>query len=217
LEEYFDRLEPAERREQLISIQKNTRRMSTLMEEVLLLGMAEAGKLDFRPALLDLPIFCRRLTEDLLSATDHKCPIEFVYAPERHACLGDERLLRHIFVNLLSNAVKYSPPAAVVRFEIEQEGLLAVCRVRDRGVGIRHDDLARLFHAFHRGSNVGQVPGSGLGLTIVKRCLELHGGTIEVQSALNQGTTVTLHLPLFDGTPASPRETTAGPKPTPQS
>jgi signal transduction histidine kinase len=68
--------------------------------------------------------------------------------------------------------------------------------VQDHGIGIPEDELAQLFAAFQRGSNVGQRPGTGLGLVIVKQSAELHGGTIEVESHLNSGTTVIVTIPL---------------------
>lgn len=197
LENYLDQLEPEDRREQLVSIRKNTRRMADLMEEVLVLGMVEAGKLDFRPSALDFPGFCRRLVEELQSATNNKCLIQISTPEDIKTALADERLLQHVFTNLLSNAVKYSPAGSPVHFEIERDGEFAVCRIRDHGMGIPEADLERLFSAFHRGRNAGQVPGTGLGLTIVKRCVELHRGKIKVESTVGRGTTVTVKLPLF--------------------
>jgi signal transduction histidine kinase len=97
-------LDPAERREQLQSIQKNSRRMANLMEEVLLLGMVEAGKMDFKPAELDLPLFCRRIVDELQSAMNNKCPVEISIPDEATRGFADERLLQHVFTNLLSNA-----------------------------------------------------------------------------------------------------------------
>jgi PAS domain S-box-containing protein len=199
LDAYLDQLDPAERRDHLQSIQKHTRRMADLMEEVLLLGQVEAGKLDFKPAPLDLPVFCRRLTDEVRSATGDRCPIRVSVAVGMPTAVADERLLRHIFTNLLSNAVKYSPDGAPVEFTIERQGSDAVAAVRDRGIGIPQADHARLFRAFLRGRNVGGRPGSGLGLVIVKRCVELHRGTLRFESEEGQGTTVTVQLPLFAG------------------
>jgi PAS domain S-box-containing protein len=197
LDSYFEQLDPGERREHLRSIQRNTRRMAGLMEEVLVLGMVEAGKMEFKPSPLDLRVFCQRLLEELQTATERKCPV--VFEPENvpTAALADERLLRHILSNLIGNAIKYSPAGSPVEFEIRTEGRQAICVVRDRGVGIPPEDQERLFHAFHRGANVRDVPGTGLGLTIVKRCVELHGGTLHLESAPGRGTTVTVSLPLF--------------------
>jgi signal transduction histidine kinase len=111
---------------------------------------------------------------------------------------ADERLLQHVFSNLLANGVKYSPAGAPVHFKVERTGGQAVCRIRDHGIGIPEADLAQLFQAFHRGSNAGHLPGTGLGLTIVKRCVELHRGEIKVASTVGRGTTVTVTLPLFE-------------------
>jgi len=197
LENYLDRLEPEERCEQLQSIKKNTRRMADLMEEVLVLGMTEAGKLDFKPTAFDFATFCRRLVDELQYATNNKCLVEVSAPDEVKDAFADERLLQHVFINLLANAVKYSPAGSKVHFEIERDGDNAVCRIRDHGMGIPEADIERLFSAFYRGRNAGNVPGTGLGLTIVKRCVELHRGKIQVESAVGRGTTVTVRLPLF--------------------
>ncbi len=203
LETYFDRLRPEERVEQLQSIQKNARRMAGLMEEVLVLSLLEAAKLDFRPAPLELRGFCRQLVDELRSATGHKCPIAWAVSADAGAAFADERLIQHIFTNLLSNAVKYSAAGSPVALEIERQGVEAVCRVRDQGFGIPEVDLPRMFEAFHRGRNTAHLPGTGLGLTIVKRCTELHRGTVQVQSAVGRGTTITVRLPLFATQPQS--------------
>jgi PAS domain S-box-containing protein len=197
LDNYLDQLDPEDRREQLLSIRKNTRRMADLMEEVLVLGMVEAGRLNFQPAPLDLLSFCRRLGDELQSATNNKCPIQIAAPREAATAFADERLLQHIFTNLLSNAVKYSPAGSPVEFDLERDGAHAICRVRDHGMGIPEADLEQLFSAFFRGRNAGQVSGTGLGLTIVKRCVELHRGKIKVESAVGRGTTVIVKLPLF--------------------
>jgi signal transduction histidine kinase len=160
--------------------------------------MVEAGKLDFRPTALDFPGFCRRLVDELQSATNNKCLVQISMPEDAKAACADERLLQHVFTNLLSNAVKYSPASSTVHFEVERDGDFAVCRIRDHGMGIPEADLERLFSAFYRGRNAGQVPGTGLGLTIVKRCVELHRGKIKVESTVGRGTTVTVKLPLFE-------------------
>ncbi len=172
-------------------------RMASLMEEVLLLGMVEAGKMEFRPGRLKLRVFCERVVSEVLAATERKCVIRFS-APDLPAqAVGDDRLLTHIFSNLLTNAVKYSPSGSTVEFLIGRESGQAVCRFIDHGIGIPEADLGWVFRGFHRGRNVGHVPGSGLGLTIVKRCVELHGGSIHIQSRIGEGTTVEVQLPLF--------------------
>jgi PAS domain S-box-containing protein len=197
LREFHQRMQPDEREEQMESITRNTRRMAGMMEGVLVLSRLDAGKLDFQPAPLDLNLFCRRVVDEVLSATNGRCLIDVSLKGVPLEAQADEQLLGHIFTNLLSNAVKYSEPGATVRFEVTREGHDAVCIVRDEGIGISGDDQKQLFEAFHRGSNVGTRPGTGLGLLLVKRCAELHGGRVQVDSKPGEGTTMTVSLPVF--------------------
>jgi PAS domain S-box-containing protein len=197
LRDFYQKMPPGEREEQLESIGRNTRRMAGMMEEILVLSRLDAGKLDFQPAALELNAFCRRVLDEVLSATNRRCHIELVLGPDSAQAQADERLLGHIFTNLLSNAVKYSEPGATVRFTVERDGPDAVCTVRDQGIGISEEDQQHLFKAFHRGSNVGSRPGTGLGLLLVKRCADLHGGKLQLKSKIGESTTVTVRLPVF--------------------
>lgn len=198
LRDFYQKMLPAERDEQLESITRSTRRMGGMMEEILILSRLDAGKLDFRPSVVHLETFCRRVVDEVLSATSRRCPIEFSLGsnlPQAHA---DERLLAHILTNLLSNAVKYSEPGVRVRFAVERDSGEAVCVIRDEGIGIPEDDQKMLFTAFHRGANVGTRAGTGLGLLLVQRCVELHHGKVRIQSKVGNGTTVTVRLPVFE-------------------
>jgi len=132
-----------------------------------------------------------------LEAT-HQMRLEAIRPPDAlDGAQADESLLRHIFSNLLSNAVKYSTAGQTVEFGVTRAGVNAVFTVRDGGIGIPEEDLPRLFQAFHRAANVGETPGTGLGLVIVKRCVELYGGAIEVRSKPGEGTTFVVTLPVF--------------------
>jgi signal transduction histidine kinase len=93
--------------------------------------------------------------------------------------------------------VKYSPDGVPVTFEVRREGADAVFVIRDHGIGIPSRDRERLFDAFHRCGNVGQIPGAGLGLLIVRRCVDLHQGGLRVDSEEGAGATFTVRLPLF--------------------
>jgi PAS domain S-box-containing protein len=197
LRDFFQRMPPAEREEQLESISRNTRRMAGMMEEILVLSRLDAGKLEFQPSSLDLASFCSRVLEEVLSATNRRCPIELSLESTLPQALADERLLGHVFTNLLSNAVKYSEPEGLVELRLRREGVNVVCTLRDEGIGIAEDDQQRLFTAFHRGGNVGSRPGTGLGLLLVRRCVELHHGKLQLESKLGSGTTVCVTLPVF--------------------
>ncbi len=202
LDRYLDRLPPDKRAAQLRAIRKSVHRMNDLIDDVLLLGKFDAGALACSPVPLDLAAFCQRVAGEVAAAASRDGAIRF----SAHGINGsnvanaDEGLLHHILGNLLGNAVKYSPPGREVEFAVSRSGQDAQFVVRDRGCGIPQADQPRLFTAFYRGSNVGQTPGSGLGLVITKRCVDLHAGNIRCESVEGEGTTFTVTLPLFDGT-----------------
>lgn len=197
LGDFHDKMPAVEREEQLKSITRNTRRMAGMMEDVLVLSRLDAGKLEFQPTALDLNGFCRRVVDEVLSATSRRCFIDLSLGTALPEAKADEGLLGHIFTNLLSNAVKYSEAGEAVHFAVARDGRDVVCTVQDHGIGISEADQQQMFNAFHRGSNVGNRPGTGLGLLLVKRCTELHGGQVRVESKVGGGTTVTVKLAVF--------------------
>lgn len=199
LRRYLDRLGPEKRAAQFDIIQRSTGTLSGLIEDLLLLGKVEAGKLACQPEPLDMVRLCRHLVDEAGSATQQACPIELSLAGDFTGAVGDESLLRPALTNLLTNAVKYSPPGAPVAFQVTRRNGDAVFMIRDRGIGIPEADQARLFSAFVRGTNVGARSGTGLGLVIARRCVELHGGAIEFESTPGEGTTFRLSVPLFPG------------------
>jgi signal transduction histidine kinase len=196
MQHYDDRLPPEQKRELTEDIHSATRLMAGLMEQVLVLGRVEAGKLGCCPNRVDLDLLAQKLTDETLSATHRQCKIEWLPEGDLTDAWADESLLRQIFGNLLSNAVKYSPPGSTVQWSARRENADVIFDVTDHGIGIPEEELPRLFEAFHRCQNVGEVPGTGLGLVIVKRCVEIHGGSLSLHSRIGEGTTFTVRLPL---------------------
>ena len=201
LQTYFDRLKPEQRADHLEDICHATRQMSNLMEEVLLVGKVESQQMTCRADALDLPAICQRIVEEQKSGISRERIIHLEMAGTDGAALGDEGLLRHIFGNLLSNALKYSPAGSAVHFSVARKGAFAEFQIEDKGIGIDEADQRHLFIAFHRGRNAGDYPGTGLGLVIVKRCVELHGGTISYDSEIGKGTRFTVRFELFKTAP----------------
>ncbi len=197
LENYLDRLTPEKRRQCLVDIQRATRLMSGLVEDVLHLGKLSANREDCCIEPVDLAALCQEFADEVSSSTGARCPIGLDTAGLGPQACADENLLRSILTNLLSNAVKYSPDGSPVSFRVERRGDDAVFTVTDRGIGIAPEDQPRLFEAFHRGGNVAGRNGTGLGLAIVKRCTELQNGRIVISSEPGRGTTATVSLPLF--------------------
>ncbi|MCU0565549.1 MAG: ATP-binding protein [Oculatellaceae cyanobacterium Prado106] len=176
-------------------IQTSAKLMSQMLNDVLMIARADAGKLEFNPKPLELQTFCLNLIEDMQVFSPSARSIQFSYQGQiTHAQL-DEKLLYSLLSNLLSNALKYSPLEAPVRFHLVSNPNQITFQVRDQGIGIVPEDLPNLYQPFSRGHNTGTALGSGLGLTVVKRCVELHHGEILVESAIAQGTTFTVILP----------------------
>lgn len=210
LRNYFDRLPAPKRSELLEDIYSATLRMSDLMEQVLLLGRVEAGKVNFHPNPTDLLELANRIVDEAMSAYQHRCPVTVSCSSDVSQALADEVLLRPILSNLLSNAIKYSDEGSPVRVLIGREETDAIFTIIDRGIGIPSEDQPRLYEAFHRASNVEHVSGTGLGLLIVRRCVDLHQGSIAFKSTVGDGTTFTVRIPAF--IPPTP----TGPEPSPR-
>ncbi len=196
LQNFSDRTTEDQKSRCLKHIETAAKEMTQLLDDILSLTKAEVGKLVFNPQPFDLPEFCRNLLEEMRIASAGKHTLTFVIQSECDQACMDENLLRYILRNLLSNAIKYSPQGGNVQFELSCEKGEAIFQIQDWGIGIPPKDQQKLFGSFHRGQNVGKIPGTGLGLCIVKRYVDLHGGHISLKSKVGVGTTFTVTLPL---------------------
>lgn len=177
-------------------INESIRQMVSLLDDVLMIGKVEAGKLEYAPQPVDLVHFCAELVETIRSGRQNDRLIAFSHADIPPTLPLDATLLRHVMLNVLTNAVKYSPADSDVTLDLRMAPDSVVIRVADKGIGIPESDQEHLFEPFYRATNVGTISGTGLGLTIVKRCVERHGGTIQVTSASGEGTTFTITIPV---------------------
>jgi PAS domain S-box-containing protein len=174
-------------------------RMTSLVDELTDQTLLAAGRpLDMRFAPSDLVAIVRASAGE----TDHASGTEGVRietSVERLNGHWDDQRLRRVFNNILSNAVKYSPDGSPVDVTIRRHGDEAIVSVRDQGIGIPEADLPYIFEFKRRGSNVGDVAGSGVGLAGARRIVQQHGGAITVESVLGRGSTFTVHLPIVAG------------------
>jgi signal transduction histidine kinase len=195
LQLYGERLTGEQRQKHLSKIQGQVKHMAELLNDVMTISRAEAAEqtLVFTP--INWLAFGRELADEAQLMAGTKCCVVFRCPNEQLNGLADASLLRRGIMNLLSNAIKYSPPDSRIDFEIDCEDSGIIIRVRDEGIGISDEDQKRLFEPFYRASNVGEIQGSGLGLAIVKQFVDAHGGTLEVESQLDAGTTFTIRLP----------------------
>jgi two-component system cell cycle sensor histidine kinase PleC len=175
------------------------RHLLALINDILDLARIEAGKLELREAILDLP----QLIEDATTmiaprASASGCHLRADCPPELPALCADERAIKQVLLNLLANAVKFTPSGgAVTAFaRLERDGSISF-GVVDTGVGIREDDRERVMQTFGQGRHdvAAHDKGAGLGLPIAKGLVEAHGGRIDLESGLGQGTRVTARMP----------------------
>jgi len=195
---YGARLDETQKQRRLESIQVEVKNITLLLDDLLMISRAsQAGPLEFNPADIDLVDTCEQILRDVQGGIGSEHHFQVTITGDERKARIDSKLLKRILTNLLSNAVKYSPPGSTIQFALVCGADANVIRIQDEGIGIPEADQKKLFEAFHRGGNVGTVPGMGLGLAIVKHAVELHSGTIEVQSHVDAGTTFTLTLPAL--------------------
>jgi PAS domain S-box-containing protein len=194
LEAYGPTFPAEERRELLGQIKTAVARMTGMVEQVLLTSRLELGTFKFEAKPLVVPDWLVQMMAEFELGNRQAERVSLTCDGLDAPRAADQQLLRHIVVNLLGNALKYSDPDTPVAFEVSGIGDYLHLRISDRGIGIPEADLPHLFGSFHRGTNVGNIAGTGIGLHIVKECVDLHQGTIEVSSEPGKGSTFLVKL-----------------------
>jgi len=179
-------------------IETTAKTMTQLLNDILTINRAETGKLEFTPHPFNLEKFCCDLMEEMQVNAGSNYLINFISQRQYMLVCLDEKLLRSILINLLSNAIKYSPLGSQIDLILICSQSTATFQIKDSGIGIPVEDQKKLFGIFHRGTNIGNIPGTGLGLAVVKKCLDIQSGTISVNSEVGVGTTMTITIPLHD-------------------
>ncbi len=194
LHDLDNRLDPERRLVHFNRIEAATRQLVQMLDDVLLVAQIETGKLDLKLEPISVGLFLQQIVENFQTLDNETHPIVF----ENHLLaptLMDTRLLRQIATNLLSNAIKYSLPSSPVRIRVDNYEGQCRLTVADEGIGIPAADQPHLFDVFQRSSNVGNVPGTGLGLALVQQAVTLLSGSIDCESQAGVGTTMTVLLP----------------------
>ncbi|HEV2301470.1 MAG TPA: ATP-binding protein [Stellaceae bacterium] len=197
---YFGDLNPRQL-EYSRGILDGAQQLMTLINDILDLATIEAGYMVLETAETDLSA----IIESVLTLTRERARSQELtllarYPPDVGTIEGDERRLRQALFNLVSNAVKFTPPGGTITIAAERLGSEVVLTVADTGIGIAATDHGRVFEKFERGDRRARQSGAGLGLSLVKSLIELHGGSVTLESAPGEGTRVICRLPA---TPAA--------------
>ncbi|HIK15597.1 MAG TPA: CHASE3 domain-containing protein [Leptolyngbyaceae cyanobacterium M33_DOE_097] len=188
------KIEPSQLKN-LYRIQTSAKLMNRLITDILTLTRAEAGKLECKPEWLDIEAFCLNLLDDVQSSNPLKHRLHFSSEGRCGRVFLDEKLLYLILSNLLQNAIKYSSPGSQIDLKLYCGSQQVEFEVQDQGIGILERDREDIFTPFYRGQNVESLSGSGLGLAVVQKCLELQDGRIHIENPVEGGTKFIVMLP----------------------
>jgi PAS domain S-box-containing protein len=176
-------------------IKNSVKHLNTLLEDFLSLGKLEEGKIGIHIHEFNLEELIRETLEEMKPTL--KPGQKFIYEnSHKNLIISDKNLIRNILFNLISNAIKFSDIDSSIHILSKSNENLIYVSVEDEGVGVSEEDKEHLFSSFFRGKNVINIQGTGLGLHIVKRYVDLLGGSIDLKSELNKGTHVIFSIPL---------------------
>ena len=179
----------------LVRLNNATKRLTALINEVSLVSKEQSGRLKFTPEEYNSNILIDSIIEQIDYLFQTFVQVDVSKGIPR-TVLADRSLIVHIIDNVLNNAIKFSPNQGLVKFSMKLEPQKLKVVVKDSGIGIPQDEVRFLFDPYFRASNISNISGSGLGLSIVKRCVDLHNGEISIKSMEGKGTTVTISVPL---------------------
>ncbi|HUQ97392.1 MAG TPA: PAS domain-containing sensor histidine kinase [Chitinophagaceae bacterium] len=174
-------------------IKDSVKHLNNLLEDFLSLGKLDEGKIEASFTQFSLPDLVQDTIESLHGLVQDGQEINYRHDGDE-IINSDKNLLRNILINLVSNAVKFSEQSAPVKVKSVCVKGAVELHIQDAGIGIAEEDQTHLFTSFFRGRNAANIPGTGLGLHIVKRYVDLLGGTIQLQSKLHIGTTITVYF-----------------------
>ncbi|WGV25586.1 sensor histidine kinase [Halotia branconii] len=179
----------------LSRIQSSAKLMNHLLTDILTLTRAEADQLDYKPQTINVENFCLNLIEEVQLFDTNQHLIKFMSDGQYFRANLDDKLLYCILSNLLLNAIKYSFDGGKIYLTLSFEQKAIIFQVIDEGIGIPLGEQEKIYEPFYRSQNVENIVGTGLGLTVVKKCVERHQGEIAVNSEAGVGTTFTVKIP----------------------
>ncbi|MCD4686523.1 MAG: response regulator [Anaerolineae bacterium] len=194
LHRYHNRLAPEQRDKYQQGVRLHIQHLTELLEALLLISQAAAGKLEIKTTTVDLVPFIQQTVDEVWAVKGANRALN-VTMPDSCEITIDAKLFRLIVVHLVANAAQYTQDGGTVIVTLVCTPERIVFTVQDDGIGIPETDRLRIYQTFYRGSNVGSRKGNGIGLALIKHCAVQLGGTVNFDSQENAGTTFTLTLP----------------------
>jgi signal transduction histidine kinase len=204
LQNFSDRLDEARKREHFQTIQKTIKQVTQILDNLLMINPVATANLELNLEIIDIIDFCQQLKAEIeASINTHRIDLSFDLGSENLSdslmIQGDQIILRQILTHLLTNAIKYSPDYKIVKFRLNIENNQLIFQITDRGIGIPEAEQSLIFKSFYQASNVGTIAGIGLGLSIVKKYVDLLNGNISLYSCIGEGTKFTVQIPFQRG------------------
>jgi signal transduction histidine kinase len=196
LDLYGERITPENRKERVAHMHTQIRELTQLLDEVLILMKTDNVGMEFNAESVDVVALCKGVLDEARQNDSAEHQFTFTTTVAELSLQSDAKLLRYAVRNLLSNAAKYSPEKTAISLELSHSDTEIAIRVSDQGIGIPEAEQKYVFDTFFRAANVRDVSGTGLGLAITQQAIDRHGGSIELQSCVGEGTTFTVKLPL---------------------
>ena len=198
IEAYTDKEQQAKREKHLNKIKSAITNLTNILDDFLSIQKMEEGHLKPHPTLFNLRIFCETLKEEAVPLLKSGQQFRHQGVEEDIMVFLDEQFLKNIFLNLLSNAIKYSDEGQPIDCRVEASDLLIKIEITDCGIGIPELEQQHLFTRFFRAYNVENIQGTGLGLNIVRRYVEIMNGNINFESQLGKGSTFRVNIPIVN-------------------
>jgi PAS domain S-box-containing protein len=192
---YYKKLSQDDINKHLKKIKEEVEDMVIMLEDILIIGKSDAQKLDYNPELLDIVSLIKDIITEYQFGESEKRFIVYKISLPIIMAQVDKKWIKHIIVNLFSNALKYSDQDKQIEICIKKDRARISFSFEDYGIGISKQDIKLLFKPFHRGENVQNISGTGLGLSVLLKAVELHKGTIEVKSEIGKGSYFRIILP----------------------
>ncbi len=188
---YFDRLTPDQRNAKEITIKGQIQRLTDMLQEIGIVVNGSFSPEHIRRTSTDISVICRELASELEKQFNR--PGKFVLdLPDTAVANLDWYVTKNAIMHIMRNAARFSDASTVVNISLSRKEDGICLRVVDGGIGIPAKEQSRIFEPFFRGSNIGEISGLGIGLTIARAAIEAQGGTIQIAGVAGQGTTVTI-------------------------